>query len=114
MVYENPTNANNRYYTAYGVLKKFLDEHSYEISNFDLIKQATDRVIIWVADNTGSIPNVTDSEHITHFVCVKLAPTQFEIWGYYGDYSQAYRTSFDYADVNTPSPLNSEIPEYHN
>lgn len=113
MNYETPT-PNNRYYTAYGVLKKFIDDHSYVISNFDLIKQATDRVIIWVEDNTGSIEGVTDSEHITHFVCVKLSPTQFEIWGYLGNYSQAYRTSFDFADVNTPSPLNSEIPRYHN
>lgn len=114
MLYENPTNANNRYYTAYGVLKNFLDTHNYVISNFNLIKQATDRIIIWVEDNSGYIEGITDSEHITHFICVKLAPTQFEIWGYLGDYSQCYRTSFDYADVNTPSPLNSEIPEYHN
>lgn len=113
MNYETPA-PSNRYYTAYGVLKKFIDDHSYVISNFDLIKQATDRVIIWVEDNTGSIDGVTDSEHITHFVCVKLSPTQFEIWGYLGNYSQAYRTSFDFADVNTPSPLNSEIPSYHN
>lgn len=114
MIYENPSNSSNRYYTAYGVLKQFLDKHNYVISNFDLIKQATDRVIIWVEDDSGSIDNVENSTHITHFVCVKLAPTQFEIWGYLGDYTQCYRTSFDYADVNTPSPLNSEIPSYHN
>lgn len=111
MLYEQVT-PNNRYYTAYGVLKKFLDDHEYVISNFSLIKQAVDRAVIWVEDNTGSIDGVTDSEHITHFICVKLAPTQFQIWGYLGNYQQCYNSSFDYADVNTPSPLNSDLPSY--
>lgn len=113
MLYETVT-PNNRYYTAFGVLKKFLSDHGYEISNFDLIRQATDRVVIWVEQGTGLIDGVQNSGDITHFVCVKLSPTQFEIWGYFGNYQQAYRTSFDFVDVNTPSPLNTEIPEYHN
>lgn len=111
MLYETPT-ANNRYYTAYGVLKQFLNKYSYVISNFSLIRQAVDRVCIWVEDTTGVIPGVADSEHITHFICVKLSPTQFQIWGYFSNYSQAYMTSFDFADVNTPNPLNSELPQY--
>lgn len=104
MLYETPT-PNNRYYTAYGVLKKYLDDNNYVISNFSLIRQAVDRVIIWVDDN---------ELNATHFICVKLSPTQFQIWGYNGNYQQVFSTSFDFADVNTPNPLNSEIPKYHN
>lgn len=111
MLYETPT-PNNRYFTAYGVLKKFMADNGYVVGNFSLIKQAVDRVIIWCESGYGHIDGVEHSEDITHFICVKLAPTQFQIWGYLSDYSQCYVTSFDFADVNTPSPLNSELPNY--
>lgn len=111
MLYETPT-PNNRYYTAYGVLRKFMDDHGYVISNFSLIKQAVDRVCIWNESGYGHIDGVEDSDQITHFICVKMSPTQFQIWGYLGNYQQCFNTSFDYSDVNTPSPLNSELPQY--
>lgn len=121
MLYETPT-PNNRYYTAFGVLKKFMEDNGYVISNFSLIKQAVDRVVIWCQEGYGHIVierenefiTIPDSDKITHFICVKLSPTQFQIWGYLGNYQQCYMTTFDFADVNTPSTLNSEIPEYHN
>jgi len=118
MLYETPT-PNNRYYTAYGVMKKFMEDNGYVITNFSLIKQAVDRVIIWCETGYGRILDINGNEvpnsnQITHFVCIKLSPTQFQIWGYLGNYSQCYSTTFDFADVNTPSQLNSEIPEYHN
>ena len=111
MLYEQTT-PNNRYYTAYGVLKMFLEDHSYQITNFDTIHQAVDRVIMWTMNGTGHIDGVENSDQITHFVCVKLAPTQFQIWGYFGNYEQAYMTSFDYADVNTPRDLATKRPDY--
>lgn len=111
MLYERPT-PNNRYYTAFGVLENFMKDHGYKIVNFSLINQAVDRVIIWNEHGYGHIDGVEDSENITHFICVKLAPTQFQIWGYLGNYQQCYNTSFDFSDVNTPYPLNSDLPQY--
>lgn len=86
----------NTFYTAYNVLKKYISEQGLEIVNFSLIKQAPDRVVIWVEDN---------DKGITHYVCVKMSCTQFLIWGYDNNYEEKISTSFDYADVNTPPLL---------
>ena len=83
----------NTYYTAYSVLKNYVDKQGLKIVNFSLIKQSPDRVTMWVEDN---------DRNITHFVCIKMACTQFLIWGYNSDYEQVIATGFDYADVNTP------------
>ena len=48
---------------------------------------------MWVEDN---------DKNITHLVCVRMACTQFLIWGYNNNYEQVISTGFDYADVNTP------------
>ena len=48
---------------------------------------------MWVEDNDRTI---------THLVCIKMACTQFLIWGYNSNYEQIIATGFDYADVNTP------------
>ena len=48
---------------------------------------------MWVEDN---------DRNITHLVCIKMACTQFLIWGYNSNYEQIIATGFDYADVNTP------------
>lgn len=84
----------NTFYTAYSVLKTYLDKHDYEIVNLSLINQAVDRVVIWV--------NAPDDEAPTHFVCLKISTTQFLIWGYKSDYTEVLHTSFSFADVNTP------------
>lgn len=83
----------NTFYTAFQVLKDYIEKEGYTISNFSLMGNAPDRVVIWVAEN---------EKGITHFVCVKMGCTQFLIWGYSNDYSQVIATGFDYADVNTP------------
>lgn len=94
----------NRYYTAYGVLKNYLTvEHDYTIVNYSLQNQAVDRVQIWVE---------TPNDGLMNFVCIKLSPTQFHIWGYNTRYQLVLQTGYNFADVNTPSPLNSELPQY--
>lgn len=83
----------NTYYSAYSVLKNYVDKQGLKIVNFSLIKQSPDRVTMWVEDN---------DRNITHLVCIKMSCTQFLIWGYNNDYEQIISTGFDYADVNTP------------
>lgn len=65
-----------------------------EIINFNLIENAPDRVTVWVKDNSQGYAN---------FVCLKVSPTMFLIWGYGTDYKEKLHTSFNYADVNTPN-----------
>lgn len=84
----------NTFYTAYSVLKSYIQKHGYKIINFSLRGQAPDRVVIWVEENDNKV---------THFVCIKMSCTQFLIWGYNNDYEQIIATGFDYADVNTPN-----------
>lgn len=93
----------NRIYTAYSVLKKYIDDHGYTITNYSLLKQSPDRVIMWVDENP---------EHHTHFVCIKMSCTQFLIWGYGEDYKQSLYTSFDFADQNTPYLYSGDVPYY--
>lgn len=83
----------NTYYNAFDVLKSYIKGKGLEITNFSLIRNAPDRVVIWVGDN---------DQNITHYVCVKASLTQFLIWGYGENYEEVMHTSFDYADVNTP------------
>lgn len=83
----------NTFYTAYSVLKGYIEKQELSIINFSLLKQSPDRVVIWVEDNL---------QQITHYVCVKMSCTQFLIWGYNNNYEQVVSTGFDYADVNTP------------
>lgn len=83
----------NTFYTAFDVLKRYINSQGLEIVNFSLQHQAPDRVVMWVEDN---------DKGFTHFVCVKMSCTQFLIWGYDNNYSEKLATSFDYADVNTP------------
>lgn len=82
----------NTYYSAFEVGKKYVEGLGLSMVNFTL-RQVTNRVTIWVADNEAGY---------THFVVQKLSPTQFIIWGYDNEYTQKSYTSFDYADVNTP------------
>lgn len=41
----------NTFYTAYSVLKNYIDKLGLTIVNFSLIKQSPDRVTMWVEDN---------------------------------------------------------------
>lgn len=77
------------YYNAFDVLKKWLEENNYIITNFELMRQRPDNVLIWV-DNNNSLS-------ATHFVCEKNSPTQFLIWGYNEDGEQIYNTSLSFA-----------------
>ena len=96
----------NTYYTAYGVLKKYLSDRGYTIVNFSLQHQAVDRIEMWVEPTGDAAP--------VNFVCVKMSPTQFLIWGYKNDYTQVVSTGYNFADVNTPSMLNTDRPAYTN
>ena len=83
----------NTFYTAFSVLKRYVEEvQKLTIVNFTAT-QLNKRCIIWVEDN---------DQGITHFICEKHSPTQFIIYGYDNDYTQVVQTSYDYADVNTP------------
>ncbi|MBP5362729.1 MAG: hypothetical protein J6Y71_06905 [Ruminococcus sp.] len=83
----------NTFYTAFEVLKRYIETvQELTIVNFTL-KHMTNRCVIWVADN---------DQDITHFICEKHSPTHFVIYGYDNDYAQVVQTSYDYADVNTP------------
>ena len=88
----------NTFYTAYSVLKKWIDDNGLTIVNFSMQQCSPDRVVMWVQENAAGY---------THFVCVKISPTQFLLWGYGDDYTEKLHTSFDYADVNTPENLQS-------
>lgn len=77
------------YYSAFDVLKKYLEQNHYVISNFNLMFQRPDNVLIWV-DNQNP-------KKATHFVCEKNSPTQFLIWGYIEDGTEIVHTSLSYA-----------------
>ena len=95
----------NTFYTAFSVLKRYIEEVQ-ELTPVNFTStQINERCIIWVEDN---------DRDLTHFICEKHSPTHFVIYGYDNEYTQAVFTSYDYADVNTP-PLariiNDEEPE---
>lgn len=90
----------NTFYTAYAVLKKWIEDNGLTIVNFSMQQCSTDRVVMWVDENGAGY---------THFVCIKISPTQFLLWGYGSDYQELLHTSFYYADVNTPP--NMQTPE---
>lgn len=86
----------NTFYTPFQVLKHYVTEVK-ELSITNFAPRATlRRCVMWVAENDSGF---------THFVCEQLSRTQFVIWGYGNDYAEIERTSFDYADVNTPPDL---------
>ena len=86
----------NTFYTAFSVLKEYITKQGLEIINFAMQDCSPDRVVMWVTENGAGI---------THFVCMKVSPTQFLLWWYGSDYAEIGRTSFDYADVNTPGSI---------
>lgn len=90
----------NTFYSAFDVLKKYITDSGYSVTNFSLVFQSPDHVTMWVAEN---------AQEITHFVAQKISPTQFLIWGYGENYAERLSTSFDFADVNTPPISHSSI-----
>ena len=88
----------NTFYTAFSVLKDYITKQGLEIVNFAMQDCSPDRVVMWVTENGAGI---------THYVCRKVSPTQFLLWWYGSDYAEIGRTSFDYADANTPSSIRS-------
>lgn len=95
----------NTFYTAFSVLKRYIEEVQ-ELTPVNFTStQLNERCIIWVEDN---------DRDLTHFICEKHSPTHFVIYGYDNEYTQAVFTSYDYADVNTPPLariLDNEEPE---
>ena len=90
----------NTFYTAYAVLKKWIEDNGLTIVNFSMQQCSTDRVVMWVEENGAGY---------THFVCIKVSPTLFLLWGYGNNYQKLLHTSVDYADVNTPPDM--QTPE---
>ncbi len=86
----------NTFYTAFSVLRNYIDALNLTVEIFSLAENAPDSVVIWVEEN---------DRNITHLVCIKMSCTQFLIWGYGNNYEEVLHTSFDYADVNTPPNL---------
>lgn len=83
----------NTVYTAFDVLKHYIESKGLKLSYMVLNRQSPSRVEMWVEEN---------EQNIVNFVCIQESATQFLIWGYADDYSQILATSFNYADVNTP------------
>lgn len=77
------------YYSAFDVLKTYLQNNNYNIVNFELMQQRPDNVLVWVDEN--------NAHKATHFVCVKNSPVQFLIWAYNSDGEQVIHTSISYA-----------------
>lgn len=90
----------NTFYTAFSVLKHYIESLNLSIANFSLSENLPDRVVVWVEEN---------EQGITHLVCIKMSCTQFLIWGYGNNYEEVIHTSFDYADVNTPPNLAPDV-----
>lgn len=85
----------NRFYSAFNVLKWYIDKQEYTIVNYT-VRQKYNRCVMWIAPNESNI---------THLTCDKIAPTQFIIRWYGGDeleYQEIGNTSYDFIDVNTP------------
>lgn len=85
-------------YSAFDVLKTYCTNNDYNVTNFSLTSDCyPDGVQFWVEPKGG----------VVNLVCRKLGATQFFIWGYNSEYTEVFRTSFNYADVNTP-PLSHQ------
>lgn len=88
----------NTEYSAFDVLKKYATDNGYEVTNFSLTTDCyPDGVQFWVAPHNN----------VVNLVCRKLGLTQFFIWGYDSNYTEVFRTSYNFADVNTP-PLSHQ------
>lgn len=88
----------NTFYNAFQVLKHYVTEVKELTVTAYAPREKLTRCIMWVAENDGGY---------SHFICEQLSRTQFQIWAYDGEYAEIERTSFDYADVNTPPDLQS-------
>lgn len=85
-------------YSAFDVLKSWCTTNNFTVTNFSLTTDCyPDGVQFWVEPK----------DNIVNLVCRKLGDTQFFIWGYNSSYTEIFRTSFNYADVNTP-PLSHQ------
>lgn len=88
----------NTEYSAFDVLKKYATDNGYEITNFSLTTDCyPDGVQFWTEPHNN----------VVNLVCRKLGLTQFFIWGYDSNYTEVFRTSYNFADVNTP-PLSHQ------
>lgn len=88
----------NTYYSAFTVAKNYCDDNNLTISNYGLIDSSPNYIYIFVEINNKNISNI---------VCLKNSATQFLIWAYGNDYAEISRTSYNYADVNTPNLQNN-------
>lgn len=85
----------NTFYSAFQVLKKYIEDNDMVITNYTP-QPFYSRCVMWVSENAGGY---------SHFVCEKKSPTQFTIYGFNGQYEQILFTGYDFADVNTPEQL---------
>ena len=91
----------NTFYTAFDVLKRYIEGLELTIVNFTP-QPFYNRCIMWVEENASGY---------THFICEKHSPTQFVIYGYNNDGEQTLCTGYDYADVNTPLSIQAATAE---
>ena len=89
----------NTFYTAQTVLKNFVADNDYTVTQQSMNFSGAKYSKMWVEEK----------DEVTSLLCCQRTRTMFEIFGYKSDYSEAFRTSFDYADVNTP-PLAIQSP----
>ena len=82
----------NTFYTPSTVLTKYASDNDYTITNISLEFCERSSVKAWVTEKDGT----------TSLLCIQHTPTMFEIFGYNSNYTETFRTSFDFADVNTP------------
>jgi len=89
----------NTFYSAQSVLKNYVTDNGYTVTQQSMYFSGAKYSKMWVVEKNG----------VTSLLCCQRTRTMFEIFGYNSDYSEIFRTSFDYADVNTP-PLAVESP----
>lgn len=82
----------NTFYSAQSVLVNFAASNGYVCTNMSLKWCGVKYCKMWVEEKEG----------VTSLLCIQHTRTAFEIFGYGSDYAEVFRTSFDYADVNTP------------
>ena len=88
----------NTYYSTFTVAKNYCDANNLTISNYGLFDCSPNHIYMFVETNSKNISNI---------VCLKNSATQFLIWVYGNDYTEISRTSYNYADVNTPNLQNN-------
>lgn len=76
------------YYTAFSVLKQYLEKKGYTVNNVNLYEQSPDRVVMWIDENSNGC---------THCICIKCSYTQFLIWEYDNNGNEIFHTSVDKA-----------------